>query len=71
MEQSEFGFVESVNSKITLKIKPPAPPGAPPNTVMDFVELDWRGFQLAEIAFVNIGSFGGGRIRTDQVCVGS
>ncbi len=29
--------------------------------------MNWQGLELAEIAFVNIGSFGGGRIRTDAV----
>ncbi len=29
--------------------------------------INWQGEEFVEIAFVNIGSFGGGRIRTDQV----
>ena len=33
---------------------------------MPFELLDLRGASFAEIAFVNIGSFGGGRMRTDQ-----
>lgn len=65
--QTEYGFVESVTTKIKLKIRSPPPPGSPPGTSMPFVNLDLSGRHLAEIAFVNIGSFGGGRLRTDHV----
>ena len=34
--QTEFGFVESVNSKVTLKIRKPPPAGSPEGTVMPY-----------------------------------
>ena len=69
MIESSTGFAEPIHEKITIKVRRPRPPDAAPGTKMPFVPLDLKTYNFAELAFVNIGSFGGGRIRTDQVSV--